>query len=86
MKQALALSEQKLQQVFLQAPWKSSWRVGEIHRRNGKPRYRALVAGTWWGGASRSLPELDSNVWAAFSESGLWRAVRESEFMFLRSE
>ena len=82
MKQALALSEQKLQQVFSQAPVAIVVARGrEFIVEMANPSYRALVNRDLVGRRFEEvLPELDSDVWAAF------RRVMDTGEPFVKNE
>jgi PAS domain S-box-containing protein len=82
MKQALALSEQKLQQVFSQAPVAIVVARGrEFRIEMANPSYRALVKRDLVGRRFEDvLPELGSDVWEAF------RRVMETGEPFVKSE
>ena len=82
MKQALALSEQKLQQVFSQAPVAIVVARGpEFVVEMANPSYRALVNRDLVGRRFEEvLPELGSDVWEAF------RRVMDTGEPFVKSE
>ncbi len=82
MKQALALSEQKLQQVFSQAPVAIVVARGrEFVVEMANPSYQALVNRDLVGRRFEEvLPELDSEVWEAF------RRVMDTGEPFVKNE
>ena len=82
MKQALALSEQKLQQVFSQAPVAIVVTRGrEFVVEMANPSYRALVNRDLVGRRFEDvLPELGSDVWEAF------RRVMDTGEPFVKNE